>query len=144
LRVAFCTGRLYFHPQPVRPRAPTDLPTAGVDQRPRNVPFDIAQAVRGLGTAAERETLVAEVVEAAQQIAPRAARDEEANLLGEHRRGDGKRLVGFALSEGSMTTLLEVGASEAEVGLDRLCAVASTIKTPIPWWIGYRAWIGLR
>jgi SAM-dependent methyltransferase len=59
-------------------------------------------------------------------------------------RGDGERLIGFALSEGSMRTLLDAGATEADVGLDRLRAVAATIREPIPWWIGYRAWIGLR
>lgn len=59
-------------------------------------------------------------------------------------RGDGERLIGFALSEGSMRTLLEAGTTESEVGLDRLRAVASTIREPISWWIGYRAWIGLR
>jgi SAM-dependent methyltransferase len=59
-------------------------------------------------------------------------------------RGDGERLVGFALSEGSMRTLLGAGATEEEVGLDRLRAVASKIRDPIPWWIGYRAWLGLR
>jgi hypothetical protein len=42
-----------------------------------------------------------------------------------------------------MRTLLDAGTTEEEVGLDRLRAVASTIREPIPWWIGYRAWIGL-
>ena len=59
-------------------------------------------------------------------------------------RGDGERLIGFALSEGSLRTLLDAGTTEAEIGLDRLRAVASTIREPIPWWIGYRAWLGLR
>jgi SAM-dependent methyltransferase len=59
-------------------------------------------------------------------------------------QGDGERLISFALSEGSMRTLLDAGATEEEVGLDRLRAVASTIREPIPWWIGYHAWIGLR
>jgi hypothetical protein len=58
-------------------------------------------------------------------------------------QGDGERLIGFAPSEGSMRTLLDAGTTEEEVGLDRLRAVASTIREPIPWWIGYRAWIGL-
>ena len=58
--------------------------------------------------------------------------------------GDGERLVGFALSEGSMTTLLEAGASEEDVVLDRLRAVAQTMPEPMPWWIGYRVWIGLK
>ena len=58
--------------------------------------------------------------------------------------GDGERLVGLALSEGSMVTLLEAGVSEEEVGLDRLRLVAATIPDPVPWWIGYRVWLGLR
>lgn len=58
--------------------------------------------------------------------------------------GDGERLVGFALSEGSMRTLLEAGVGESDVGLDRLRAVARTMPEPVPWWIGYRVWIGLR
>ena len=33
--------------------------------------------------------------------------------------GDGERLIGFALSEGSLRTLLEAGASESEIGLGR-------------------------
>jgi SAM-dependent methyltransferase len=58
--------------------------------------------------------------------------------------GDGERLIGFALSEGSMRTLLEAGASEADVGLDLLRAAAEAMPQPVPWWIGYRVWIGLR
>jgi SAM-dependent methyltransferase len=65
-------------------------------------------------------------------------------LLHSVEHGDGDRLVGFALSEGSMRTLLDAGITEEEVGLDRLRAVASAIQEPVPWWIGYRAWIGLR
>ena len=59
-------------------------------------------------------------------------------------QGDGERLLGFALSEGSMRTLLEAGVSEEEVGLDRLRAVAANMQEAVPWWIGYRAWIGLK
>jgi SAM-dependent methyltransferase len=59
-------------------------------------------------------------------------------------QGDGERLVGFALSEGSMTTLLEAGASEEDVALDRLRAAARKMPDPVPWWIGYRVWIGLK
>jgi SAM-dependent methyltransferase len=59
-------------------------------------------------------------------------------------RGDGERLVGLALSEGSMVTLLEAGVGEEDVGLDRLRAVAGTMRDPVPWWIGYRVWLGLR
>jgi hypothetical protein len=42
-----------------------------------------------------------------------------------------------------MTTLLEAGVTEEEVGLDQLRAVAETMGT-VPWWIGYRVWIGLK
>ena len=58
--------------------------------------------------------------------------------------GDGERLLGFALSEGSMRTLLASGATEEEVGLDRLRDVAGTLKDPVPWWIVYRVWLGLK
>jgi SAM-dependent methyltransferase len=58
--------------------------------------------------------------------------------------GDGERLVGLALSEGSMTTLLEAGASEEDVGLDRLRAAASEMREAVPWWIGYRVWLGVK
>jgi SAM-dependent methyltransferase len=59
-------------------------------------------------------------------------------------RGDGDRLVGLALSEGSMTTLLESGATEEDVGLDRLRLVANRMREPVPWWIGYHVWVGLK
>jgi SAM-dependent methyltransferase len=58
--------------------------------------------------------------------------------------GDGDRLVGFALSEGSMRTLLDAGVTEEEVGLDRLREAAASMREPVPWWIGYRVWIGLK
>ena len=59
-------------------------------------------------------------------------------------QGDGERLVELALSEGSMTTLLEVGASAEDIGLDRLQTAAATMPQPLPWWISYRVWVGLR
>lgn len=58
--------------------------------------------------------------------------------------GDGERLVGLALSEGSMTTLLEAGVSEEDVGLDRLRTAAEKMSEAVPWWIGYHVWIGLK
>jgi len=58
--------------------------------------------------------------------------------------GDGDRLVGFALSEGSLTTLLEAGVGEEEVGLDRLRLAAAKMSEAVPWWIGYRVWLGLK
>ena len=58
--------------------------------------------------------------------------------------GDGQRLVGFALSEGSTRAVLEAGASETDICLDRLRAAAAAMPQPVPWWIGYRAWVGLK
>ena len=58
--------------------------------------------------------------------------------------GDGDRLVGLALSEGSMVTLLEAGVTEEEVGLDRLRTAAALMPEPVPWWISYRVWVGLK
>lgn len=58
--------------------------------------------------------------------------------------GDGDRLIGFALSEGWVTTLLEAGASEEEIGVDQLRTAASEMPEPIPWWISYRAWLGIK
>lgn len=57
--------------------------------------------------------------------------------------GDGDRLVGFALSEGSLRALLESGVSEEDVGLDRLRESAARMGES-RWWIGYRAWLGLK
>jgi SAM-dependent methyltransferase len=65
-------------------------------------------------------------------------------LLHSVEEGDGDRLVGFALSEGSTRTVLDAGASEADIGLDQLRAVAAAMPQPVPWWIGYRAWVGLK
>jgi SAM-dependent methyltransferase len=59
-------------------------------------------------------------------------------------KGDGERLVALALSEGSLTTLLEAGATEEEVGLGRLRAAAAAMPEPVPWWVGYRVWLGLK
>jgi SAM-dependent methyltransferase len=58
--------------------------------------------------------------------------------------GDGARLLGFAMSEGWVTTLLRAGASEEEIGLDRLRRAAAGIREPVPWWISYRAWLGVK
>jgi len=57
--------------------------------------------------------------------------------------GDGDRLLGLALSEGSMTTLLAAGVTEEEVGLDRLRRIAATMPDPIPWWISYQVVVAL-
>jgi SAM-dependent methyltransferase len=58
--------------------------------------------------------------------------------------GDGDRLLGFALSEGSLQTLLAAGVTEDEVGLDRLRRLAAAMPETTPWWLGYRAWLGLK
>lgn len=59
--------------------------------------------------------------------------------------GAASRLIGFLLSEGSVTTLLEV-VPEEEIGLDRLRTMAATTlgDEPTPWYIGYRLWLGIK
>jgi SAM-dependent methyltransferase len=59
-------------------------------------------------------------------------------------KGDGDRLVGFALSEGSLQTLLASGVTEQDVGLTRLRDAAAAITEPTSWWLGYRVWLGLK
>jgi SAM-dependent methyltransferase len=73
-----------------------------------------------------------------------AFRDVREMFLHSIEEGNGDRLIGFALSEGSMRTLLEAGASESNLGLDRLRDVAGTMPETGPWSIGYRVWIGLK
>jgi SAM-dependent methyltransferase len=55
-----------------------------------------------------------------------------------------ERLVGFSLSEGSMTTLLAAGVTEEAVGLTRLREVAQSElgDEPSPWYLGYRVVVG--
>jgi SAM-dependent methyltransferase len=57
-----------------------------------------------------------------------------------------ERLVGFALSEGSMSTLLAAGVTEEQVGLDRLreAAARGLGDEASPWYLGYRLVVGLR
>jgi SAM-dependent methyltransferase len=83
---------------------------------------------------------------------PSLERLEEAGCFAECRElrlhsveaGDAERLVGLALSEGSLATLLAAGVTEDEAGVTRLREVAErTIgSTPCAWLIGYRAWVG--
>lgn len=58
--------------------------------------------------------------------------------------GNADRLVGFALSEGSVTTLLEHVGEEA-IGLDRLRTIAARTlgAEPAPWYLGYTVWLGV-
>lgn len=58
--------------------------------------------------------------------------------------GDGERLLGFALSEGSQRMLLEQGLGEDEIGLDRLRKACARLREAVPWWIGYRLWLCLK
>jgi hypothetical protein len=58
-------------------------------------------------------------------------------------RGDGERLVGFALALGTVRAVLDHGVAERDVGLDRLREVAARTPTT-PWLLVYRAWIGVR
>jgi hypothetical protein len=56
--------------------------------------------------------------------------------------GRPRLVVDLGSGTGLSTTLLEAGASEADVGLDRLRAAADGMPQPVPWWIGYRVWLG--
>jgi SAM-dependent methyltransferase len=88
---------------------------------------------------------------AAQHWPVTRARIEESGLFRHVRElalhnvevGRGDRLVGLALSEGSMTTLLAAGATEEEVGLDRLRRSAATMPDSAPWWFSYQAVVAL-
>lgn len=59
--------------------------------------------------------------------------------------GNAERLVGLALSQGAVETLLKAGVTEAEMGLDRLREVAARTlgDEPGPWCFSYRARIGV-
>ena len=58
--------------------------------------------------------------------------------------GDAERLVGFALSEGSTTTLLERGFSESDLAVDQLRGVAGRwLHEPADWWVSYRVVVAL-
>ncbi len=59
--------------------------------------------------------------------------------------GNADRLIGFLLSEGSVTTLLE-RVPEGAIGLDRLRTIAARTlgDDPSPWYIGYTVWLGVK
>jgi len=58
--------------------------------------------------------------------------------------GDADRVLGFLLSEGSVTTLLE-HVDEQMIGLDRLRAAAQRTlgSAAAPWYLGYGVWLGV-
>jgi SAM-dependent methyltransferase len=59
--------------------------------------------------------------------------------------GDADRLVGFALSEGSTTTLLARGYTEDDLGVGLLRdAAARWLAEAAPWWFSYRVIVALR
>lgn len=66
-------------------------------------------------------------------------------LLHHVESGSAERMIGLALSQGSIASLLKLGLSEEEIGLGELGTVARrTIgDEPIPWFFGYRVRIGL-
>jgi SAM-dependent methyltransferase len=59
--------------------------------------------------------------------------------------GNAERLIGFLLSEGSVSTLLEHVPEEA-IGLHRLRTIAATALTDhqASWYIGYGVWFGVK
>ena len=60
--------------------------------------------------------------------------------------GDAERLVGLALSQGSVATLLEHGLTEEEIGVDkfRRAAARAMGDRPIAWYFSYRVRLGIK
>jgi SAM-dependent methyltransferase len=65
-----------------------------------------------------------------------------ATMLHSVEEGSGERLVAFALSEGSLQTLLP-HVTEAEIGLDRLREAAESLPSG-PWYLGYHLFYGVK
>ena len=60
--------------------------------------------------------------------------------------GDAQRLVGLALSQGSMATLLRQGMSESEIGVDKFRAAVQRElgDQPSTWYFSYRVRLGIK
>jgi SAM-dependent methyltransferase len=60
--------------------------------------------------------------------------------------GNADRLVGIALSQGSIATLLKRGLTLEEIGIDKLRGIAERTlgRSPIPWYFCYRVRIGVK
>jgi SAM-dependent methyltransferase len=60
--------------------------------------------------------------------------------------GNAERLIGYAMSMGSVDWLLKQGLSEADIGLDALRDAAYRIlgSQPRPWYFTYRARVGVK
>jgi SAM-dependent methyltransferase len=60
--------------------------------------------------------------------------------------GDAGRLVGLAVSQGTVTALLRLGYSEVELGLTTLreTALRTVGEQPVPWYFTYRVRYGVR
>lgn len=97
------------------------------------------RAERGMSDGSNRRPLTLESLEDSGLF--RHSRELALHGL-EH--GDGERLVGFALSEARIKALLDAGVTEEEIGLDRLRAVAESMRHPVPWWLVYRVFLGLK
>jgi SAM-dependent methyltransferase len=61
-------------------------------------------------------------------------------------RGGAERLVGLALSQGQVASLIKAGVPEEEIGIDRLRATARRIlgAAIVPWYWSYRVRIGVK
>ncbi len=67
-------------------------------------------------------------------------------LLHSIERGNADRLVGIALSQGSVSTLLKRGLTAEEIGVDDLRSVAqrSLGSEPVDWYFSYRVRLGVK
>jgi SAM-dependent methyltransferase len=61
-------------------------------------------------------------------------------------QGNAERLVGLAMSQGQIATLLKRGLSETEIGIDLLRAVAQRTlgNNPSSWYFSYRVRLGIK
>jgi SAM-dependent methyltransferase len=67
-------------------------------------------------------------------------------LLHHAEQGDAERLVGLALSQGLLATLLKAGASEEEIGITALRDTARRLlgDTAVPWYWSYHVRLGVK
>jgi SAM-dependent methyltransferase len=67
-------------------------------------------------------------------------------LLHHVEQGSAERLVGLALSQGQLATLLKAGASEQEIGITALRDIAHRLlgDTAVPWYWSYRVRVGVK
>lgn len=114
---------------------------------PPTVDWEVERSYLAFDEAADRLEVARGIRPPHAEKASHARRMRESGLfrhvaeIALHKRdsGDAERMVGLARSQGGTVGLLAAGATEAEIGLDRLREVAARrIPRPVPWWWTYR------